>query len=189
MPKNRIKELRVARGWSQEDLAQAAGTTNQQIGRLEKSARSLTVEWMERLAAPLGVQPQDLIYVPSEVPVTGFLEAGGRVRFLANDEPRVFAPIAPGVSMKTIAIQILSSSLGPTFNRWYVYFDDDRHPPTPEMIGELCVVGLPDGSVLVRRLHNGSLPGRYHLLSDTEGMIENVDIAWASIVVALAPRR
>src|SRR6185503_19640172 len=61
--KNRIKELREAQGLSQQDLAEAAGTSNQQIGRLEKSTRRLTVEWMERLAPPLHVEPAELMAI------------------------------------------------------------------------------------------------------------------------------
>lgn len=57
---NRIKELREARDWSQEDLAERVGTSQQQIGRLEGERRRLTQDWMERIARALEVRPTDL---------------------------------------------------------------------------------------------------------------------------------
>jgi transcriptional regulator with XRE-family HTH domain len=58
---NRIRELREAKGLSQYELGQLAGTGNQQISRLEMGARSLTLEWMKRLSAALGCQPWELL--------------------------------------------------------------------------------------------------------------------------------
>lgn len=76
---NRIKELREALGWSQETLAEKAGTTNQQIGRLESGKRGLDTKWMERLAGPLGVPPAALIPVSNSqkyVRLIGDVQAG-----------------------------------------------------------------------------------------------------------------
>lgn len=58
---NRIKELRLAQGWSMEALAQAANTTKSQISKLEKGERRLSQEWMERLALALGCAPADFL--------------------------------------------------------------------------------------------------------------------------------
>ncbi|APG30461.1 Transcriptional repressor [Granulibacter bethesdensis] len=58
---NRIRELRSARGLSQAKLAEKAGTSAQQIQRLEAGDRRLTTGWMERIAAPLGVTAADLL--------------------------------------------------------------------------------------------------------------------------------
>ena len=61
MGTNRIRELREARHLSQEQLAEQAGTTRQQIHKLEKGERKLTTDWMDRLAPPLGVEPVEII--------------------------------------------------------------------------------------------------------------------------------
>lgn len=58
---NRIRELREARGLTQEQIAEAADTTFQQISRLEKGKRRLTDDWMRRLAPVLGVAPGALL--------------------------------------------------------------------------------------------------------------------------------
>ena len=58
---NRIRELREARGLTQQQLADACGTTQPTIDRLEKGIRQLTEKWMQRLASALQVEPADLL--------------------------------------------------------------------------------------------------------------------------------
>lgn len=59
--KNRIKELRESRQWSQGQLGKMANTTGQMIGYLERGERGLTVEWMTRIARAFGISPADLL--------------------------------------------------------------------------------------------------------------------------------
>lgn len=47
---------------SQAQLADAANTSQPQIDRLEKGTRKLTREWAERLAPPLGLTAQELMF-------------------------------------------------------------------------------------------------------------------------------
>lgn len=60
---NRIRDFRKAKGITLADLAEACipPTTPQTIGRLETGMRSLTVQWMVRIAAALDVDPQALV--------------------------------------------------------------------------------------------------------------------------------
>lgn len=66
---NRISEnlwrLREAKGMSRTQLAQRIEppTSSQQIERLEKGERRLTVDWIEKLAKGLGIDPAELISV------------------------------------------------------------------------------------------------------------------------------
>ncbi|QUM73322.1 helix-turn-helix transcriptional regulator [Sphingopyxis granuli] len=60
---NRIRELRLAKGWSQDRLAEEVGCSKMQISGLERGKPKLDLEWMRRLAAPLGVTPADLLPV------------------------------------------------------------------------------------------------------------------------------
>ncbi len=76
---NRIKELREERNLSQYDLAERAETTAQQIGRLEKGTRKLTVEWLTRLSKALVVDPEDILLRRTNITTInkiGFVEAG-----------------------------------------------------------------------------------------------------------------
>lgn len=58
---NRIKVLRDARGLSLEDLAMAAGTSNQQVSLLESGKRRLTVDWLLRLSHALNCHPWEIV--------------------------------------------------------------------------------------------------------------------------------
>jgi len=59
---NRIGELRRAKGLSLAALAKQANTTAATIDRLEKGKIKLSVDWLSRLAGPLGVRPGDLVH-------------------------------------------------------------------------------------------------------------------------------
>ena len=60
---NKIRALRIARNWSQQQLADAARprTTQPQIDRLERGQRKLTQDWMQRLGTALDVEPAALL--------------------------------------------------------------------------------------------------------------------------------
>jgi SOS-response transcriptional repressor LexA len=60
-PKNRIQEWRRARGITLAELARRAGTSAQQMGRLEAGTRRLTTGWMDRIAQGLQIRPADLL--------------------------------------------------------------------------------------------------------------------------------
>lgn len=51
--RNRLKELRKAKGLTLEALAQRVGSSNQHVSHLENGKRRLSVDWMERLATAL----------------------------------------------------------------------------------------------------------------------------------------
>ncbi|QCO03050.1 helix-turn-helix domain-containing protein [Azospirillum argentinense] len=57
----KLKEIREARGLSQEQVAEMAGTSQPQIYKLEKGLRSMTLDWAARLAPVLGV-PVSALY-------------------------------------------------------------------------------------------------------------------------------
>lgn len=58
---NMIKMLRKQRGLTLQALADAIGTSNQQISRLEQGKIRLTVDWMDKIAAALGCEMADLL--------------------------------------------------------------------------------------------------------------------------------
>ena len=56
----RVKLLRVGRGWSQEDLAEAAGLHRTYVSGLERGLRNVGLDNVYALADALGVEPADL---------------------------------------------------------------------------------------------------------------------------------
>ena len=67
---NRIRDIRKAKGLTLADLAAACDppTTAQTIGRLETGMRSLSLAWMNRIAAALAVDPAALMRDQSAAP-------------------------------------------------------------------------------------------------------------------------
>lgn len=58
---NNIVSLREARGWKRPELARRMNTTPQQVERLEKGVRQLTVAWIDKAAEAFGVAPWRII--------------------------------------------------------------------------------------------------------------------------------
>ncbi|MCZ4279782.1 LexA family transcriptional regulator [Kiloniella laminariae] len=58
---NRIKELRLAKGLTLQQVADKAGTTKAQVMKLEKGDRRLTDLWMVRLSIALACDPKELM--------------------------------------------------------------------------------------------------------------------------------
>jgi DNA-binding transcriptional regulator YdaS (Cro superfamily) len=124
-----------------------------------------------------------------KVRVVGYVTAGGtehRLPLPAGDLDEVAAPA--DVTDKTVAVQIRGSSLGELFDRWFAFYDDVRSPITPDLIGELCVVGTSDGRVMIKKVALGTKPGHYKLLSAGEKPLRDVRVEWAAKVKSITPR-
>ncbi len=106
---NRIVELRKARGISQRKLAGLVDTSFQQIYKLEKGINPLTQEWMERIAAALGVRPAALIDADAERLPDPEVES----EFVDDPDELALLWLWRGVSddMKTAALTILRNSM------------------------------------------------------------------------------
>jgi transcriptional regulator with XRE-family HTH domain len=91
-----IRDVRRARGLTLDDVARACvpPTTPQTIGRLECGTRTVSLPWLRRIAAALGVEPADLLRLPdrADVPVAAVLDARGA---RAPRRPAALAPPAP----------------------------------------------------------------------------------------------
>ncbi|MEY2927612.1 MAG: hypothetical protein RL367_2089 [Pseudomonadota bacterium] len=76
-----IREVRRAKGLTLADVAERCvpPTTAQTIGRLETGTRTVSVDWLNRIAAALGVEGSDLVRLPeqNDVPVAAVIEADG----------------------------------------------------------------------------------------------------------------
>lgn len=58
---NRIRELRLAAGWSQQALADKVGVTKMTISDLERGEMQLTQHYMRRIAEAFGCSAADLL--------------------------------------------------------------------------------------------------------------------------------
>lgn len=128
--------------------------------------------------------------LPATVKLKGYVGAGGVAHYynLAHDDYEE-VPAPPGATDQTVAVEIKGKSLGPLFETWLVYYDDVRSPITSDLYGELCVVGLSDDRILIKKITKGQ-NGTFTLLSNgTDEDIENAEIEWAAKVTDMKPRR
>ena len=156
-----------------------------QEDELEKYARvfKVTVPW---LAFGMGKKES---YEDMQIPVVGYVGAGAMTHlFEAGQGPFDYIDAPPGSTDKTVAVEIRGESLGSFFDRWLVLYDDVRDPPTRDLLNRMCVIGLHDGRVLIKKLVKGSTPGTFTLLSQFESPIFDVPIAWAARVKNMVPR-
>jgi hypothetical protein len=124
-----------------------------------------------------------------KVPVAGYVGAGAEAHFYAvaqGDLDEVDAP--DGSTKETVAVEIRGDSLGTFFDRWLVFYDDVRSPVTPDLVGKLCVVGLRDGRVLIKKLQRSRIHGQFNLVSQTEPPIADATVDWAARVKSMTPR-
>lgn len=207
MAKTRGERLRVARERlfeTSRDAARALGIPFASYWQYEHAelpgGRDYGPKEAERFARRFRVSPEWLLtgrgegigkndpIVPpdlSKVPVVGYVGAGARAHFHAAAPGEVDRPVrAPG---STVALEIRSESLGNIFNHWLIYYDSVRRPVTPEQIGELCVVGLADGRVLIKQLRRGRREGLFNLVSPDQSPITDVAVEWAARATNMTP--
>jgi phage repressor protein C with HTH and peptisase S24 domain len=177
------------------ERAEAPGGRDYGPDEAKRYARrfATTPEWLltGRGQAPAEASFADETEAPTrpKVRVVGYVGAGAEAHLYAvaqGDLDEVEWPRE--VLGPMVAVEIRGDSLGTFFNHWLVFYDDVRDPVTPDLIGELCVVGLADGRILIKQLQPGRSAGRFNLNSQTEAPIRDVAINWAAKVKSMAQR-
>jgi transcriptional regulator with XRE-family HTH domain len=123
-------------------------------------------------------------------PVIGRVGANpeGNVLFADGQEAGDLAPIPPGGTEQAVALRVVGHSMrGVADDGALIYFEDQRTPPTPDMLGHVVVVELDTGEVLVKRLLRGSAGGRYDLESLAGPTRHDARLRWAAHITAIIP--
>lgn len=186
---NNLKALRKEKKWSQEQAAEALGTTRNYYVKLEGATRPLSSKWIDKAAEAYGVDPGEILSAHRQSPLIGYVGAGAEAHLFADGQGPFDMVDAPdGSTDATVAVEIRGESLGSFFDRWLVFYDDVRDPVTSDLVGKLCVVGLPDGRVLIKKLMRGQQKGLFTLHSQFEPPIYDVGVIWAAKVKTMVPR-
>ena len=95
-----------------------------------------------------------------------------------------------GISPESVAVEVRGDSMrGIAEDGWLVYYDNRRDPPTDDLIGEICVVGLTNGEVLIKKLIRGRKKNHFDLESAAAPTMHDVKVEWAAPVISIVPRR
>jgi hypothetical protein len=124
------------------------------------------------------------------VPVIGRVGADpdGAVLFATGQAGADLVPIPPGGTPKAVALLIVGHSMpGLADDGGLIYFEDQRSPPTPDMLGHVVVVETDREEVLVKRLLRGSKANRYDLESLAGPTRRDCKIRWAAHITAIIP--
>jgi hypothetical protein len=112
----------------------------------------------------------------------------GSVLLANGQEDGDLAPIPPGGTDRAVALRVVGHSMrGVADDGALIYFEDQRTPPTPDMLGHVVVVELDTDEVLVKRLLRGSMPGRYDLESLAGPTRQDAKLRWAAHITAIIP--
>jgi hypothetical protein len=124
--------------------------------------------------------------------VKGYVGAGGEAHFynVASLGDLDTIEATDKDTDQTVAVRIIGKSLGEVLSGWYVTYDDVRSPITDDLLGELCVVGLSDDRILVKKVVRNGKRDLFNLISNAEKepVIEGVKIEWAAKVTAMRPK-
>lgn len=179
-------EAARAFGWNENTYASnenGNATFSRKLGKRYADALGVRVEWLMDGVPPMRGNG------PTSVRLVGYVGAGAAAHFY-NTADEGLGEVDPpwDLTENTVAAEIRGESLGPLFSSWLVFYDDVRSPVTADLIGKLCVVGLPDDRVLVKLLKASATEGLYHLLSNTEPPILDEEVTWAARVKHMSPR-
>lgn len=162
----RIAEARVAKGWSQQQLADAIGATQQSIQRYESGARDIKTSVILKLSAALGVTVSYLLGMENDkledspsfvsVPLYGSIAAGTPIEMHAVDSSH---PVPTKVREKypdAFLLKVEGESMNRVLpNGCYALVDPRQTADCNGAPYAVCVNGYDATIKRVRKLNNG----------------------------------
>lgn len=186
---NRIRDIRKAKGMTLADLAAACDppTTAQTIGRLETGMRQLSLAWMNRIAAALGVEPASLMRAEAgaAAQIVAALGAGGAEALAAPREALLPSELAAADGPAPLVLSV-TESVGEYRPGDLVWLKPLDPADTLGAINRDCLVPRPGGRFAFGRLidRKGTLVG---LLPPGAGQKQVVvdNPAWIAVAMML----
>lgn len=186
---NRIRDIRKAKGLTLADLAAACDppTTAQTIGRLETGMRRLSLGWMNKIAAAMGVDPASLMRDEAAAParIVAELAAAGPQALTAPREALAPDALAEGDGPPPLVLAV-TESVGEYRPGDLVWLRQIDHEALQAAINRDCLVPKPGGRFAFGRLidRRGSLVG---LLPPGAGQKQVVvdNPAWIAVAMML----
>lgn len=174
---HRIREVRRAKGLTLLDVAERCDppTTAQTIGRLETGTRTLSLDWLNRIAGALAVDASELVQLPDQeqLPVAAHLGING-----AHAPTSADTMVAPRLLGEMVGLRAMDS-IGEYRRGDEIWCEQMPPERFAEALNCDVLVPRPAGRFLFGRLI-GREDGKLHLLPLAAGARQQVvaDPAW-----------
>jgi transcriptional regulator with XRE-family HTH domain len=174
---HRIREVRRAKGYTLLDVAERCDppTTAQTIGRLETGTRTLSLDWLNRIANALGVDSSELVQLPDqeELPVAAHLGIDG-----VQAPTKTDTMVAPRLVGEMVGLRVMDS-IGDYRRGDEIWCEQMPPERFADALNCDVLVPRPAGRFLFGRLV-GREDGKLHLLPLAAGARQQVvaDPAW-----------
>ena len=181
---SRIRDVRKEKGLTLSDVAEKCDppTTAQTIGRLETGTRTLSIDWLNRIAAALNVDSSELVQLPEQqtLEVSAIL---GDKTCQAPTKPQQI--VVPSIGGKSLAMQV-SHSVGEYRQGDEIWLEQLESQDFASALNLDILVPRPAGRFLFARLL-GREDGKLHLLPLEAGARQQVvnDPPWIAKAVRL----
>jgi len=196
---DRLRQARIAAGYGRASDAAARFGWNENTYKSNENGNApfsfrkakeyadafgVRAEWLYDETGPMQPSAEPLVRIIGRVGA----DADGVVMQTDGQAGWDMAPVPPGGTADAVALEVVGHSMRAIAEDGsLIYFEDQRNPPTPDMIGYYCIVETEDGRVLFKRLLRGSRSGRYMLESQVGPPIEDVRLRWAAEPTAIIP--
>jgi len=186
-----IREVRRAKGLTLEQVARRCvpPTTAQTIGRLETGTRTVSVGWLNRIAAALDVDAADLVRLPErpDIAVAAVLDGTGA------QAPRRPAAVVPPKAEPAMVAVTVAGGIGDYRAGDAIWCERLAPQDFGRALNRDVLVPRPAGRFLFGRLigreapAGEAAPGKLHLLPLGAGMRQQVvaDPPWIAFAVRL----
>lgn len=184
----KIRQIRKSLGLNQAEFGELVGVHQSTISKWEKGdfSQKPKLENIKKLAMRANVSLTELAGADLQygrVPVIGFISQGAEMILFSDTGENEYSVTAPdGLTEQMVAVEIRTDDLGPVFTNWFVFYDNEQLPPTDELLGKFCVIGLRSGKIVAKTLMKGQLPGCYNLVPMIGPPSYDVAVSWAAKV-------
>ena len=183
---NRIREMRLRRGMTLKQVADAIRpepTTPQTIGRLENGVRTVSIDWLAKIAEALDCHVADLLESPDsqDIPLIGVALPDGHVHVGTASTVEMRPPAHDPVAIR------ISEGTGPFQAGDIIVCNKSEAPELSTCLGRDCIVRTIAGETLFGRLTLGRREGAYTLSPPRPGAAIRYDLEleWAASGVTL----
>lgn len=182
----RVRAKREELGWTQQELAIAAGSNQATVDRVERGLTKRS-KHLPKILVALGLEHNQSV----KLPVVGYI-GGGQVVYAIDDHEKgdglehIDAP--PGVE-NGIGLIVRGDSMAPKYDDGDIVVVEKIFIDISSLIGRICYVKLADGRCYLKTLQVGSRANRHTLGSLNGADIHDVVIEQAYPVAWVKPRR